>query len=111
MRVLGWLCLVSAGSVLTFLAVRHIIAHEIIPWSVADAHGHGPDYGGAEWRGALTGQARLYGCLAAAAFAVWTLALGVSLKLRSWLPISLSGFVLGFGYIVHAAWDHGLLRW
>ena len=40
--------------------VRYAIREEIIPWDVADAQGHGPDYGGLEWRGALEGQASAF---------------------------------------------------
>lgn len=109
MKALLALSIIIGGSALTFFAMRFVIAHEIIPWSVSDAEGHGPDYGGAEWRGALLGQARLYGFVAAAAFFVAASGSCLTLKVHSWWPISVSGVILLLGYFLLNLWIRGYI--
>ena len=101
--------IIIGGSALVFIALRFAIAHEVIPWSVSDADGHGPDYGGAEWRGALLGQARLYAFVAAVSFFVVAAGAYVTSEVKSWWPAGLSVVVLLLGYILFGFWRSGYL--
>lgn len=51
------IALALAIACISAIAFRSAVIARVIPWSVGDGHGHGPDYGTAEWSGALTGQA------------------------------------------------------
>jgi len=68
------------SGVLTGLLFYVLYRHGILDYDVSDGHGHGPDYGGAEWRGAfLPGIRRqsiflgVFSCLLSTLFSAWLL--------------------------------------
>jgi len=52
-RLVISLVVAASFTVLTYLSLHYLYTTERIRFDVGDSQGHGPDYGGAEWRGAV----------------------------------------------------------
>ena len=75
MRHLLILVLSLVAAILGGAVVRHAIVAELVPWRVSDIDGHGPDYGGKEWRGALEAQAKRFSKKVGGLFFIFAVAL------------------------------------